>query len=325
MMRKEDLRIVFMGTPEFAVGSLRLLVEGGYRVVGVVTVPDKPIGRHGSELQSSPVKKYALSHAIPVLQPEKLKDETFLEALSGLKADLQVVVAFRMLPEVVWTMPRLGTFNLHASLLPHYRGAAPINWAVMNGETETGVTTFFLTHEIDTGKIILQKRIPISEKENVGEVHDRLMTVGAALVTETVDLILNDHVNAVAQETFYGSESELLPAPKLFKDTCRIDWQQPAKKVYDFIRGLSPYPAAWTTLLCEEGKPQVLKVYKADYRVETHSHPVGRLLPEGKKTLKVAVRDGYILLETVQLSGKKAMNIADFLNGFKPVEHGKLD
>lgn len=324
-MRKEDLRIIYMGTPEFAVESLRALVENGYNVVGVVTMPDKPIGRHMSELQASPVKTYALSQSIPVLQPEKLKDETFIEELRALKADLQIVVAFRMLPQIVWDMPRLGTFNLHASLLPQYRGAAPINWAVINGETETGVTTFFLTHEIDTGKIIMQRRIPIDEKDNVGDVHDRLMALGSGLVLETVDLILEDKVNATAQDSFYTCESELLPAPKIFKETCRIDWNQPAKKVYDFIRGLSPYPAAWTNLVIEEGKPQMLKVYKTDYLVEGHQYPAGSLLMEGKKTLRVAVKDGYIMLETVQLAGKKQMNVADFLNGFKNIESCKLD
>lgn len=314
-----------MGTPEFAVESLQLLVEKGYNVVGVVTMPDKAVGRHMSELQASPVKGYALSRSIPVLQPEKLKDEAFLEELRGLKADLQIVVAFRMLPEVVWNMPRLGTFNLHASLLPLYRGAAPINWAVMNGETETGVTTFFLTHEIDTGKIILRKRIAIGEKDNVGEVHDRLMTEGAGLIVETVDLILEDRVNATAQESFYTDEHDLPAAPKIFKDTCRIDWRQPAKRIYDFVRGLSPYPAAWTNLLPQEGKPQVLKVYKTDYLVEEHSYPAGTILTEGKKTVKVAVKDGYIFLETVQLAGKKQMNVADFLNGFKTLGNCKLD
>ena len=248
-MKKEDMRIVYMGTPEFAVESLRALVEGGYNVVGVVTMPDKPIGRHGSVLQASPVKQYALEKGLPVLQPEKLKDEAFLNALRELRADLQVVVAFRMLPEVVWAMPPLGTFNLHAALLPQYRGAAPINWAVINGETETGVTTFFLTHGMDTGKIILQRRLPIADTDDVGTVYDALMHLGAGVVLETVNLILSGEAHAVEQSALGVPESALRPAPKIFKDTCRIDWQQPLKRIYDFIRGLSPYPAAWTELV----------------------------------------------------------------------------
>ncbi len=319
-MKREDLRIVYMGTPDFAVESLRVLVENGYNVVGVVTMPDKPIGRHMSELQSSPVKQYAVSQNIPVLQPEKLKDEAFINELRALNADLQIVVAFRMLPEVVWNMPRLGTFNLHASLLPQYRGAAPINWAVINGDTETGVTTFFLTHEIDTGKIILQKRTPIGETENVGDIHDRLMKIGGALVMETVDLILEGKAEAIPQEEFFTTEAELRPAPKIFKDTCRIDWQQPAKKIYDFIRGLSPYPAAWTNLCSQEGKPQVMKIYAAEYRLEEHTLPVGTLYLVGKKIVDVAVKDGFIRLVSVQLAGKKQMSVGDFLNGFKDIE-----
>ena len=223
-MKKEDLRIVYMGTPDFAVESLRALVEGGYNIVGVITMPDKPVGRHGSVLQASPVKQYALSKGLPVLQPEKLKDEAFLSELRALKADLQIVVAFRMLPEVVWNMPRLGTFNLHASLLPQYRGAAPINWAVINGDTETGATTVSPTHEIDTGKIIRQKHLPIADTDDVGIVHDSLMTMGAGLVLETVDLLLEGKADAVPQEEFYKDPSELRPAPKIFKETCRIDW-----------------------------------------------------------------------------------------------------
>lgn len=324
-MKKEDLRIVYMGTPEFAVESLRALVENEYNVVGVVTMPDKPVGRHMSELQASPVKEYAVSKSIPVLQPEKLKDEGFLSELQALKADLQIVVAFRMLPEVVWDMPKMGTFNLHGSLLPQYRGAAPINWAVINGETETGVTTFFLTHEIDTGKIILQRRTPIAETDNVGVIYDRLMLIGAGLVQETVDLILEGKADAQPQENFYGSVAELKAAPKIFKETCRIDWHKPAKKIHDFIRGLSPYPAAWTNLISEEGKAQTLKVYTTEYRNENHSLPVGTLRLTGKKILDVAVENGFIRLLDVQLAGKKQMAVADFLNGFKDIEIYRLD
>ena len=244
-MKKEDLRIVYMGTPDFAVEPLRCLVEGGYNVVGVITMPDKPAGR-GHKLQQSPVKQYALAHGLPLLQPEKLKDETFLAQLRTWQADLQIVVAFRMLPEVVWAMPRLGTFNLHASLLPQYRGAAPINWAVINGDTETGVTTFFLKHEIDTGEVIRQERVAIADTDDAGTVHDRLMLLGGRVVTETVDAILDGTATSIPQEQMAAS-GPLRPAPKIFKDTCRIDWSRPVKEVYDFVRGLSPYPAAWTS------------------------------------------------------------------------------
>jgi methionyl-tRNA formyltransferase len=324
-MRKEDLRIVYMGTPDFAVESLRALVEGGYNIVGVITMPDKPMGRHGSVLQASPVKQYAVSQGLPVFQPEKLKDEAFLDELRALQADLQIVVAFRMLPEVVWNMPRLGTFNLHASLLPQYRGAAPINWSVINGDTETGITTFFLTHEIDTGKIIRQKRLPIAETDDVGTVHDALMAMGSGLVVETVDLILKGEVDAIPQESFYKDPSELRPAPKIFKDTCRINWQQPVKKIYDFIRGLSPYPAAWTEIVSPEGVRTVLKIYQTEKRLENHQLPVGTICTDKKTYIDVAVEDGYLRLLSLQLAGKKRLSIADFLNGFKQIDTYKVD
>ena len=316
-MKKEDLRIVYMGTPDFAVASLRALVEGGYNVVGVITMPDKPMGRHGSVLQASAVKQYALSVGLPVLQPEKLKAEEFLDALRAWQADLQIVVAFRMLPEVVWNMPRLGTFNLHASLLPQYRGAAPINWAIINGEQETGVTTFFLTHEIDTGKIILQRRLPIAETDDVGKVHDELMTLGAGLVTETVDLILAGKAEAIPQDQFMRDTEELRPAPKIFKDTCRIDWHLPLKRIYDFVRGLSPYPAAWTELVDIDGKRQVLKVYETEMRPAVHTDAAGTLRTDGKTYLEVAVEGGYLRLLSLQLAGKKRMPVSAFLNGMK--------
>lgn len=333
-MDKKDLRIVYMGTPDFAVASLRALVEGGYQVVGVVTMPDKPVGRHASVLQASPVKQYAQSVGLPVLQPEKLKDENFLADLRALQADLQIVVAFRMLPEIVWNMPRLGTFNLHASLLPHYRGAAPINWAVINGETETGVTTFFLTHEIDTGKIIRQRRLPIADTDDVGTVHDALMEIGASLVTETVDLLVAGEVEAIDQKAFYKDPATLRPAPKIFKDTCRIDWNRPAKTVYDFIRGLSPYPAAWTELVSADGRRQVLKIYQsakvptqpavegksAQPEAQVENDPVGTLRSDGRTYLDVCTADGWIRLLSVQLAGKKRMSAGDFLNGFKQIE-----
>lgn len=323
-MEKEALRIVYMGTPDFAVASLRALVEGGYRVVGVVTMPDKPVGRHGSVLQPSPVKQYAEEAGLPVLQPEKLKDEAFLAQLRALKADLQIVVAFRMLPEVVWNMPPLGTFNLHASLLPQYRGAAPINWAVIHGDTETGVTTFFLTHEIDTGKIIRQRRLPIAETDDVEKVHDALMEMGASLVTETVDLLLAGEVEAIEQEAFYKDPASLRPAPKIFKDTCRIDWNRPSKAVYDFVRGLSPYPAAWTELVAADGRRQGLKIYQTA-RCAAPAEASGNLAPgmlrsDGKTYLEVATADGFLRLLSVQLAGKKRIGIVDFLNGCKQIE-----
>jgi methionyl-tRNA formyltransferase len=319
-MDKKDLRIIYMGTPDFAVESLRALVEEGYQVVGVVTMPDKPIGRHGSVLQAGPVKQYAQQQGIPVLQPEKLKDETFLADLRALRADLQIVVAFRMLPEVVWDMPKFGTFNLHASLLPQYRGAAPINWSIINGEKETGVTTFFLTHEIDTGKIIRQQRIPIAGTDDAGIVHDTLMTTGARLVLETVHLLLSKdgQVDAIPQETLYQDETLLHPAPKLFKETCRIDWQQPAEAIYNFIRGLSPYPAAWTELITSENEtPQQLKIFRSEIRPESHTLPVGTIRTDARNELEIAVKDGFLRLLSVQLAGKKRLDIKDFLNGFK--------
>ena len=314
-MTKENLRIVYMGTPDFAVESLRCLVEGGYNVVGVVTGPDKAIGRHGSVLQPTPVKQYAVEHGLRVLQPEKLKDETFIEELRSLQAALQIVVAFRMLPEVVWAMPPLGTFNLHASLLPQYRGAAPINWAVINGDTETGVTTFFLKHEIDTGAVIRQMRVPISDTDCVGDVHDRLMLLGGRVVCETVDAIIEGNALATPQEQMLPNE-ELRPAPKIFKDTCRIDWNRPTKQVYDFIRGLSPYPAAWTTLVVPDGMEAVLKIYETE-KLEhpSASKPCGTVETDGKSYLYIYTADGALSICTLQLAGKKRMGVGDFLRG----------
>lgn len=316
-MEKQDLRIVYMGTPEFAVESLRRLVEGGYNVVGVVTMPDKPMGRHGSVLQASPVKQYAESKGLKVLQPVRLKNEGFVEELRSLRADLQIVVAFRMLPEVVWSMPPLGTFNLHASLLPQYRGAAPINWAVINGDTETGITTFFLQHEIDTGQIIQQVRVPIADTDNVGIVHDKLMMLGGQLVVETVDNILSGTVKAIPQEQFMKENEELRPAPKIFKDTCRMDWSKPLKQVYDFVRGLSPYPAAWTELVQPDGHRLVLKIYEAVKVPAMHALPHGSVHTDGKTFFHVAVEGGYLSLLTLQLAGKKRMGVADFLRGYR--------
>lgn len=320
-MKKEELRIVYMGTPDFAVESLRALVEGGYNVVGVITMPDKPMGRHGSVLQPSPVKKYAVEHGLKVLQPEKLKDEAFLEELRALKADLQIVVAFRMLPEVVWAMPPMGTFNLHASLLPQYRGAAPINWAVINGETETGITTFFLKHEIDTGKIIQQVRVPIHETDNVEDVHDRLMLLGGKLVTETVDNILAGTIQPIEQAELVDADAELKPAPKIFHETCQINWNQPLKKVYDFIRGLSPYPAAWTEFEDAKGKRQSVKIFSTSMveRVFTASERIpapGEVLTDGKTYLHVMCQNGLLSINELQMAGKKRMPVTDFLRGY---------
>lgn len=314
-MKKEDLRIVYMGTPEFAVEPLRCLVEGGYNVVGVITMPDKPAGR-GHKVQFSPVKQYALEHDLPLLQPEKLKDETFVGALRAWNADLQIVVAFRMLPEVVWNMPRLGTFNLHASLLPQYRGAAPINWAVINGDTETGITTFFLKHEIDTGEVIQQVRVPIADTDNVEVVHDKLMMLGGKLVLETVDAILNGTVKPISQEEM-AVVGELRPAPKIFKETCRIDWNQPVKKIYDFIRGLSPYPAAWSELIAsEKAESVVVKIFESEKVYESHQLAAGTIVTDGKKFMKVAVPDGFVSILSLQLPGKKRLKTDELLRGY---------
>lgn len=314
-MEKKDLRIVYMGTPDFAVESLRQLVEGGYNVAGVITMPDKPAGR-GHKIQYSPVKQYALEHNLPLLQPQNLKDEGFIQSLREWRADLQIVVAFRMLPEVVWNMPRLGTFNLHASLLPQYRGAAPINWAVINGDTETGITTFFLKHEIDTGEVIRQQRVPIADTDNVEVVHDKLMMLGGKLVVETVDDILNDRVKPMPQEKM-AVAGELRPAPKIFKETCRIDWNRPVKKIYDFIRGLSPYPGAWTELITSEGEAVVLKIFESEKNVEKHGLVPGAIVTDGKKTIKIAVPDGFLSILSLQLPGKKRLKTDELLRGFR--------
>ncbi|WP_291529661.1 methionyl-tRNA formyltransferase [Bacteroides sp. UBA939] len=322
MMKKEDLRIVYMGTPDFAVEPLRRLVEGGYNVAGVITMPDKPAGR-GHKLQFSPVKQYALEYHLPLLQPEKLKDEAFLESLRQWKADLQIVVAFRMLPEVVWNMPRLGTFNLHASLLPQYRGAAPINWAVINGDTETGITTFFLSHEIDTGEVIQQVRIPIADTDDVGIVHDRLMKRGGELVTETVDAILNDAVKPIPQEEM-AVAGELRPAPKIFKETCRIDWNQPVKRIYDFIRGLSPYPTAWSELAQLDGEAVVVKIFETEKIIEAHQLSPGTLQTDGKTYIRIAATDGFIGIRSLQLPGKKRLKTDELLRGFRLTEEFRM-
>lgn len=313
-MEKKDLRIVFMGTPEFAVGTLSKLVEGGYNVVAVVTQPDKPVGRHQDTLQPSEVKKYALEHGLPVLQPVKMKDPAFVEELASYKADLQVVVAFRMLPEVVWTMPKYGTFNVHAALLPKYRGAAPINWAVINGETETGVTTFFLDHDIDTGRIIDRKTFQIPDDADVEYVYDGLMVLGAELALETVaKVIAGDGVVESKEQSEYAGDTELPVAPKIFKDTCEINWNQPAKKVYDFVRGLSPYPGAWGNVVLND-KELMLKVFKTQKTDKATSLAPGELFAE-KGHLYVSCADGLLEILHLQQSGKKRMSAKDFING----------
>ena len=298
-----------MGTPDFAVEPLRRLVEAGKNIVAVVTMPDKPAGR-GHKIQFSPVKEYALSVNIPLLQPVNLKDPEFVEELRSYQADLQIVVAFRMLPEIVWNMPPLGTFNLHASLLPQYRGAAPINWAVINGETETGITTFFLQHEIDTGNIIMQEKIAIAPDDNAGIVHDRLMMLGADLVLQTVNQIESGNVASIPQP-----DGELKAAPKIFKDTCLINFNATAESVRNLVRGLAPYPAAWIELTDPAGNTTNMKIYEVSKELCTPSHPAGTLVCDGKKILKVAVQDGYIHLDQVQLAGKKRMPAADLMRG----------
>ena len=298
-----------MGTPDFAVEPLRRLVEAGKNIVAVVTMPDKPAGR-GHKIQFSPVKEYALSVGLPILQPVNLKDPEFVEELRSYQADLQIVVAFRMLPEIVWNMPPLGTFNLHASLLPQYRGAAPINWAVINGETETGITTFFLQHEIDTGNIIMQEKIAIAPDDNAGIVHDRLMMLGADLVLKTVNQIESGNVASIPQP-----DGELKAAPKIFKDTCLINFNATAESVRNLVRGLAPYPAAWIELTDPASNTTNMKIYEVSKELCTPSHPAGTLVCDGKKILKVAVQDGYIHLDQVQLAGKKRMPAADLMRG----------
>ncbi|NLI36013.1 MAG: methionyl-tRNA formyltransferase [Bacteroidales bacterium] len=310
----KSLRIVYMGTPEFAVEALQRLVEGGYNVVGVITTPDKPVGR-GHHVQYSAIKEYALSKNLPLLQPDRLKEESFLESLRAWKADLQIVVAFRMLPEVVWNMPKYGTFNLHASLLPQYRGAAPINWAIINGDTETGITTFFLDKEIDTGQIIQQVKIPIKETDDVGIIHDKLMMLGGDLVIETVNNIINKTIKPIPQEEI-KIEGKLRPAPKIFKETCRIDWTQSTEHIYNLIRGLSPYPAAWSELYSPNGEKNILKIYESKKAIEKNpSERAGTIETDGKHYFRIATGDGCIDILQLQLPGRKKMTVEEFLRG----------
>lgn len=322
-MDKKDLRIVFMGTPEFAVESLQRMVENEYNVVAVVTQPDKPVGRHGSILRPSPVKQYAQEHNIPVLQPEKMKDPLFVEQLKALNADIQVVVAFRMLPEIVWSMPRFGTFNVHAALLPQYRGAAPINWAVINGETKTGVTTFFLDHDIDTGRIIMQREFDIPDDADVEYVYDGLMHLGADICIDTLNLVLEkgEEVEAIPQQ----EESTLHAAPKLFKETCCINWNQSAKQVYDFVRGLCPIPGAWCDIATAEGKPVTIKIFKAKKLSNDNTQALPTPGTAGSiysqhGHLYIAATDNWLEIIELQMAGKKRMSAKDFLNGNKQID-----
>jgi len=315
-LKKRNMNIIFMGTPDFAVESLKILVENHYNIVAVVTTPDKPAGR-GQKLSVSAVKQYALSQNLNVLQPDKLKNQEFLEELHALKPDLQIVVAFRMLPVEVWSLPSRGTFNLHASLLPNYRGAAPINWAVINGEKETGATTFFIEHQIDTGNIILQKTIPINAQDSAGDVHDKLMMMGANLVLETVRLIEQNQAESIPQSKLVQNSNSLKAAPKIFKEHCKINWALSAEKLHNFIRGLSPYPSAWTEIKSKKTNEIVsAKIFKTNVEVGLVSEPIGALLSDGKSFLKIASTFGYLHILSLQLAGKKQLNINEFLRGF---------
>ena len=306
----KDLRIVFMGTPEFAVGTLKTLVENNYKVVGAVTAPDKPSGR-GRQLKQSDVKEYAIKQDIKVLQPINLKDKSFIDELKALNANLQIVVAFRMLPEVVWKMPEFGTFNLHASLLPNYRGAAPINWAIINGETKTGVTTFFIDEKIDTGKIIIQEEVGIHEADTAGTLHDKLMEMGSELVLKTVKLIENNEVHTTIQKNL----EDLKPANKIHKETCRINWNNPINNIYNFVRGLNPYPTAWT-LLQNNGEEINVKIYLVAKEEASHNIKPGMLVID-KSKIKVAAKNGFLELLEIQFPGKRKMGAKDVLNGYK--------
>jgi methionyl-tRNA formyltransferase len=314
MMNK--LRIVFMGTPDFAVGILDQMIKNQYEIVGVITAPDKPAGR-GQKIQQSAVKTYAVSKNLHVLQPTNLKDPLFLEALASLKANLQVVVAFRMLPEVVWKMPALGTFNLHASLLPQYRGAAPINWAIINGEIKTGVTTFFIDDKIDTGAIIDQIETNISPNETAGELHNKLMNLGATLVIKTLEKIAHSKVNTCTQL----ENTTLKTAYKLHKENCKIDWQKPLNDIYNHIRGLNPYPAAWTVFEYHKDSWNV-KIYETQQLLEKPNHPIGKIITS-KNTMKIACADGYLQIDTLQFPGKKKMKTTEILNGFQFSDQAK--
>ena len=315
-MNSKQLRIVFMGTPEFAATSLRKLVGEGYNIVAVVTTPDKPAGR-GQKLHKSDVKVVAEELGLPILQPEKLRDEEFLASLRALEPDLGVVIAFRMLPEVVWAMPKLGTFNLHASLLPEYRGAAPINWAIINGDTRTGVTTFLLNHEIDKGAIIEQREVDILAEDNIGTLYDKLMYVGAELVTLTVDKLASGDYTTTEQ--MHIDENTLRPAPKIFKDDCRIDWTKSAESIHNLVRGLSPYPAAWTPLYKDDAECGSMKIFTTHFELSNTNATPGTIRTDGKSYIAVACADGWLYIDDVQLAGKKRLATKDLLLGWRDV------
>lgn len=315
-MNAKELRIVFMGTPEFAVPSLKALVEGGYNVVAVVTTPDKPAGR-GRQLHESDVKIAARELGLPILQPEKLRDEEFVAAMQALKPDLGIVIAFRMLPEVIWAMPRLGTFNLHASLLPEYRGAAPINWAIINGEQETGVTTFLLNHEIDKGAIIGQLREQIAPEDTIGTLYDRLMQKGVGLVIDTVEKLAAGEISPIEQQ--HIDESTLKPAPKIFKEDCLVDWSKSGRRIVDFVRGLSPYPAAWGRM--QRGEEELtVKLFRVSFKEADHGEAVGSIRTDWREELEVACKDGWIRIHELQVAGKRRMTTHDLLLGFRQIE-----
>lgn len=316
-MNAKDLRIVFMGTPEFAVASLRRLVDEGYNVVAVVTTPDKPAGR-GQKLHESDVKVAARELGLPILQPEKLRSEEFVSAMQELRPDLGIVIAFRMLPEVIWAMPRLGTFNLHASLLPQYRGAAPINWAIINGETETGITTFLLNHEIDKGAIINQQAMPILPEDNIGTMYDKLMTAGCDLVVDTVEKIASGNYTPVEQ--MYIDESTLKPAPKIFKEDCRIDWSWSGERIVNFVRGLSPYPAAWAAMQKQGEEVGSAKIFEVSFTAKVPSDVVGTIYCDGKERIEVRCSDGIIHIHSMQMAGKRRMTNRELLLGFRDIE-----
>jgi methionyl-tRNA formyltransferase len=316
-MAGKDLKIVFMGTPDFAVESLKALLNAGKKIVGVVTAPDKPSGR-GKKVQYPPVKKFSEAHQLRLLQPENLKDPGFVKDLDALEPDLSVVVAFRMLPEVVWAMPLYGTVNLHASLLPQYRGAAPINWAIINGEKQTGVTTFLIDSRIDTGKILFQEKINIGNSETAGELHDRLMSLGAGLVVKTVNSIAEGSIQSISQDTLIRDD-KVKPAPKIFKENCRITWSDPVDSIYNFIRGLSPYPAAYTEFSSTKSKNQV-KIFKAGKVIVRHSVPFGTIESNGKNILRIAAKGGYLDIMNLQQAGKRQLPVEEFLRGFPEIE-----
>lgn len=315
-MENQDFRIIFMGTPDFAVESLKVLKESGKNIIAVVTAPDKPAGR-GREMNESAVKIYAMANKLPVLQPLKLKDPEFLAQIHSLKPALIVVVAFRMLPKTIWEIPDYGTINLHASLLPQYRGAAPINWAIINGEDKTGVSTFFIEEDIDTGKILLQKEVPVTETDNAGTLHDKLAAEGAALLNETVDKLMKKELQAIDQQSVMKNHAFLHPAPKIFRETCRIDWNNPLMNVHNHIRGLAPVPAAWTELMNEDAIISPVKIFESKPENSNHALPAGKILSDGKTYLKVACKGGFLQLLNLQIPGKKPLAVKEFLKGFR--------